>query len=396
MLGSPESGVPVMLTRAARRRRLWMPLLVAVVVAAIVLLVVFQSSGKDRVVGAGSTLAQPLVERTAVEYRNANSTDSQARGAGQKHSWVVDDGGSDWVVDGNGFEYEPVGSTGGIMRLEAEPEVDFAVSDYPLSAPALDDKGLIQFPIAIGSVGVVHNLPLEDGQVLRLHAKTVADIYLGDITTWDDPALSELNPDLDLPDLPITPVHRTDGSGSTFVFSHYLARDSTQWAEGPGAGSALTWPTGEGAERSSGLLSAVNSKQGAIGYVEPTQARQAGLGIAEISNGAGTFVAPTSSALAAASAAHDWSSDPQFTEPISPSDDPGAYPMTTAIYALLRSEAGNDTRRVLGFLSFLMDDAEGTAANLGYLPLPATAAEAVRATWQSTFDLPSARADAHR
>lgn len=389
MLGSRDLGVPVMLTPAARRRRLWMPLFIAVVVAAIVLLVVIQTSGKDRVVGAGSTLAQPLIERTVVAFRDANSTDNQAQSAGQPHSWVVDGADSDWVVDGNGFEYEPVGSTGGIVRLEDDPDVDFAVSDYPLSASALDDKGLVQFPIAIGSVAVVHNLPLQDGQVLRLDAQSVAGIYLGAITRWDDPALSALNPGIQLPDLPITPVHRTDGSGSTFAFSHFLARSSPEWARGPGAGSALTWPTGEGAERSGGVLSAVVGKEGALGYVEPGQAREAGLGIAEIGNGTGGFVAPTPASMAAASAQHDWSGDAQFTEPVTASDEPGAYPMTTAIYALMLREERGDTRRVLEFLSFLMDDVQGTAADLGYLPLPAAAADSVRATWSSTFSLPS-------
>lgn len=207
MLGSPDNDIPTMKTREARRRRVVMPLVVVTVLG--VLAVLLSGFGRAELVGSGSTLAQPLIEQSAVAYRNARTADDPLQ-PGRT--------GGDWSVDGAGIDYEPVGSLGGIMRL-ADADTDFAISDYPLSEPALEEKRVAQFPVAISAIAVVHDLDLPAGVTLRLDAATLAAIYQGTVTRWNAAPITALNPGVALPDSPITPVHRTDGSGSTVGFT---------------------------------------------------------------------------------------------------------------------------------------------------------------------------------
>ena len=189
VLGSPDNGVPVLRSDEARRRRLVMPLFISVLVALLALGLWWNRGNDSQPVGAGSTLAAPLIERSTADYRNAMSADNPDRPA---------ETGGDWVLDSSGgIDYEKVGSMGGIMRL-SDPEVGFAVSDYPLSSKALADLQAGQFPVAAGALALVHDLDLA-GRPLRLDAATVAAIYLGTITRWDDPAIDALNPGTSLP-----------------------------------------------------------------------------------------------------------------------------------------------------------------------------------------------------
>ncbi|HEX8488770.1 MAG TPA: phosphate ABC transporter substrate-binding protein PstS [Propionibacteriaceae bacterium] len=372
MLGSPDNGVPVMQTRAARQRRIVMPLLIALVVGVIALLLTGRGQ-QTQLLGSGSTLAQPLIERSITDFRNSVAADNpDQRG----------DTGRDWVLDGSGIDYEPVGSLGGILRL-SDPEVDFAISDYPLSKAALGERDLVQFPLALGAIAVVHNLDLAEGQTLRLDAPTLAGIYRGRITRWNDTALVKLNPDAGLPDLAINAVHRTDGSGSTLGFTAYLAGGSREWADGPGSNSLVEWPAGAGAERSGGLLSAVQGTAGSIGYAEQGQAVRAGLRLAELKNASAAYTLPGSVSMRAATADHDWSGDDDYVGPLTVAKSAEAYPMTVAVYAVTRRapQAEGDTRRTLRYLSFVLDRYDGTAEDLGYLPLPAAAVDDVKAYW---------------
>jgi phosphate transport system substrate-binding protein len=353
-----------------------MPLLIVIVVGIVALLLAGRGQ-QTQIVGAGSTLAQPLVERSAAAFRSVQTADNPSR---------VAQTGNDWVLDGSGIQYEPVGSLGGIMRL-ADPEVDFAVSDYPLSTEGLAQLGAAQSPIALGAVAVVHNLDLPAGQTLRLDAPTVARIYLGQTTGWNDPAITALNPGLALPELDITAVHRSDGSGSTYGFTGYLSAGSPDWAGGPGAGNLISWPTGTGAERTSGLIEAVRGTPGAIGYVEQGQAQRAGLRIAALGNAAGQFTVPGGAAMLAAVAGHDWSGRDDYVTPLSTADDPQAYPMTVAIYAVVKRspQFREDTERTLRYLAFVMGEYDGAAKDLGYLPLPPAASHAVQAYWTTAL-----------
>lgn len=374
MVGYTDDGVPVVPSRSLRRRRVIMPLIAAVAVAVIVLILV-TTGRQPTLVGSGSTLAQPLIERSAAAFRDAQSADNPDR-PGQT--------GNDWVLSGEGVEYEPVGSLGGIMRL-GQDGVVFAVSDYPLSTSALDDRGATQFPIAAGAIAVVHSLELADGARLRLDAPTLSAIYRGELTRWDDPAVVALNPGVALPDLAITPVHRTDGSGSTYGLTAYLSAGSPEW-EPLGTGATISWPTDTGAERSSGMIDALRGTEGAIGYVDQGQAERAGLQSTDLANAAGRFIGPTPESMAAAIADVNWSAADGFASSAPTVEAPDAYPMTVGIYALLQRETTADTSRALSYLSFLLDRFDVGATELGYLPLPAAAVDAVRAYWADTFN----------
>ena len=375
MLGSPDNGVPVLRSKAARQRRIVMPLLIAVVVGSIVLLLAGRGQ-QSQLIGSGSTLAQPLIERSITDFRNSVAADNP-----DQRSQT----GTDWVLDGTGVDYEPVGSLGGILRL-SDPEVDFAISDYPLSKAALS-RDLVQFPLALGAIALVHNVDLAEGQNLRLDAPALADIYGGRITRWNDPAVMALNPDLTLPDLAINAVHRTDGSGSTLGFTTYLAEGSRSWATGPGSNTVIEWPAGAGAERSSGLISAVRETKGSLGYAEQGQAARAGLRLAELKNASGAYTLPTSESMRAAISDHDWSGADDYAGPLTMAKASNAYPMTVAVYAVTRRapQAERDTRRTLRYLSFVLDSYDGTAEDLGYLPLPPAAVGAVKKYWAGAF-----------
>lgn len=376
MLASPDNGVPVLKTAEARRRRVLMPLFILGVVALIAWLLLGRS-GQGGLTGAGSTLAQPLIQQTAHDFRSSVQADNPER---------RDQTGVDWVVDGTGINYEPVGSLGGIMRL-SDPDVDFAVADYPLSAAGLSERKVVQFPIAVGAITVVANLELPRGEHLRLNADTVARIYLGEITSWRDPAIAELNPGLDLPDLAVSPVHRSDGSGSTLGFTRFLSDGSAAWRSGPGSATQITWPAGTAAERSSGLIAAVTATRGALGYVEFGQARRAGLTAAALAARGDAFVQPSPETMQHAIEGADWSAATGYTEPISLTETAQAYPLTVPIYALVRAEDryAAERDRALRFLRYVVDEYDGAAEDLGYLPLPAAAATAVKDHWNATM-----------
>lgn len=376
MLGSPDNGFPAMTTTQARKRRFAMPWFILAVVGLVVLLLT--AAGRSPAIrGSGSTLAQPLIERSAVAYRDAKSADRPDQPS---------ETGGDWSLNGTGIEYEPVGSLGGIMRLKSS-DADFAISDYPLSAQALDETRAEQFPIALGSIAIVHTVTLPAGTALRLDAPTQSGLYLGRITRWDDPAIARLNPGVKLPATQVTAVHRSDGSGSTFGFTSYLTANSPQWRGGPGTGTVVQWPTGVSAMRTSGALAAVQGTPGSIGYVESGQAARADLSVALLKNASGRFQSPGQESMRAAVTGVDWSGKDRYAGPLPQAGDPSAYPLTVAIYALLphESRSRGATPEALRYLRFVMESYDTSSQGLGYLPLPQSAVSAVTKRWPATF-----------
>jgi len=370
VLASPDNGIPVLRTDDARRRRLVVPILVALVVGALV--VALTAAGRqDRLAGSGSTLGQPLIDRSIEAYRSAASADNPDRPGAT---------GNDWVLDGSGLEYEPVGSMGGIMRL-AEDDVAFAVSDYPLSKAALDERQVVQFPLAVGALAVAHNLDLPPGATLRLDQATLAGIYTGAITRWDDPAITALNPGTRLPSTTITAVHRSDGSGSTAALTRYLS-GAPGWTAGQGA--LVSWKGGVAAERSSGLVQAVRQRPGSIGYVERTQAQQSGLRLAQLENAAGAFVGPTDAAMRVSVAGLDYAGRDDYVGLAPTSAERAAYPLTVPIYALVERRPVRETeaRQALDFLRFVLEDSADLHERAGYLPLPGAAVGQVETYWR--------------
>lgn len=378
MLTTSDGGIPVLESKTVVRRRFIVSLGFFGLVGLILLLLVGAGTS-DTINGAGSSLAQPVFEAAKRAYADQRNADDPTRAAAT---------GSDWATTGEMVDYEPVGSLGGIMRL-SDPALDFAASDYPLSPAALDAEGLLQFPLIVGSVAVVYNLDLSG---IHLDANTLADIYELRITRWNDPAIAALNPGATLPDLAIATVHRSDGSGSTYNLTAYLAAGNSAWAASRGIGSTVDWPGGTGAERSSGLIAAVAATPGAIGYAETGQAVRAGLEVAAMRNGSGAFVRPDATSMQAAADAAGWTADDDFSRlAAGGGSGEGAYPITAAVYAVVRRDlaSASDRNQVLRFLGFLMDQTPEQARDLGFLPLSDSMRSAVREYWRGHLNFTS-------
>jgi phosphate transport system substrate-binding protein len=336
----------------------------------VIALLVSGSGTSDRVLGSGSTFAQPLIERLSVDFQDARSGDS------------------DWIAGSTGIDYEPVGSLGGIMRLQ-DIEVDFAVADYPLSQDVLDQQKLVQFPIVIGSISPVYNLDAQVDAPLQFSAATLAGIFDGRITSWSDPAIAGDNPGVTLPEQPIAVVHRSDGSGTTLNWSIFLAEGSPEWQAGPGTGTTLDWPTGSGVRGSGEMAAAIKARAGAIGYIETGQARRAGLSVGALRNAAGRYVTATPDSVAAGAQAGALlpgaaaAAAPAELAAQAGSAAGDAYPLVTASYAFVKREnrSGTDHARTMRFLAFLLDQGAPATRALDYLPLPQATIADVKQLW---------------
>ena len=279
----------------------------------------------------------------------------------------------------NQLNYQAIGSGGGIKQIEAST-VDFGASDKPLATPDLVKNGLVQFPTVIGGVVPVVNLPgFRPGQ-LRLTGNVLAEIYLGEIKRWNDPRLQSQNPGTRLPNLPITVVHRSDGSGTTFLFTTYLAMADAKWKSGPGANDAVNWPTGQGGKGNDGVAAFVRQTVGSIGYVEYFYAKQSHLTYLAMQNHSGHWVEPTAPAFAAAAAGADWNKAPGFYLLLLDQPAPAAWPITGATFILMHTRQNNPEsgKAVRSFFDWAYKNGDAEASQLDYVPLPAPVKALVR------------------
>ena len=271
------------------------------------------------------------------------------------------------------INYQSIGSGGGIRQL-MDQTVDFGASDSPMSDDEMSKaKGgpVMHIPTVLGAVAVTYNVP-GITQPLKLAGETVADIFLGKITKWNDPRIASLNAGVSLPASDILVVHRSDGSGTTFVFSDYLTAVSAAWKTAPGKGKELKWPTGIGAKGNEGVAGQVKQTPGAVGYVELAYAKQNNLAVAHIRNAAGQFVAPSiESITAAAQAPIPATSDYRVSIVNSPAA--GAYPISSFTWLLVyrNSTDAAKTKKLTDFLRWALTEGEQSAAALDYAPLPA-------------------------
>ncbi|GGC47655.1 phosphate-binding protein PstS [Chelatococcus reniformis] len=319
------------------------------------------------VTGAGSTLAQPLLARWSQAYlRSQRDAEYQPVAAG--------------------LDYEPIGSQAGMMRVR-ERGVDFGATEQPLSGEEIARYGVIQFPIAVGGIVAAVNLEGVEASQLRLTGELLADIYGGKVSAWNDPAIAALNPQLRLPAAPITTVHRSDGSGTTAIVTAYLSQHSSTWRKAVGEGLTVAWPTGMAAKGNEGVAEAVRRTPNAIGYMDYASARRAGLAAAGLRNRDGQFVAPGPASFQAAAAAADWSSARDFVVRLVDVPGEAAYPLVATTYAIMPREGGAAAgrRAALAFFSWALDHGGGVAAELGYVPLPASVAAQVRAYWPTVL-----------
>ena len=288
---------------------------------------------------------------------------------------------------GNGLNYQSIGSGGGIKQIEAKT-VTFGASDKPLDQKELDANGLIQFPMVIGGIVPVVNVEGVKPGELVLDGPTLAKIFLGEITKWDDPAIKKLNPNLKLPGTATAVVHRSDGSGTTFNFTNYLAKVSEDWKSKVGSDAAVEWPVGIGAKGNEGVANNVAQTRGAIGYVEYAYAKQNKLTFADMLNKDGKTVAPETKSFQAAAANADWQSVPGYGVILT--EHPGAesWPITAASFILMHIVPQNpaNSAEALKFFDWAYKKGAKMAEELDYIPMPDNVAALSRGEWAKIKD----------
>jgi phosphate transport system substrate-binding protein len=314
----------------------------------------FPASAAD-ITGAGATFPYPIYAKWADAYKKET---------------------------GIGLNYQSIGSGGGIKQIKAKT-VTFGASDAPLKGEDLDTIGLAQFPMVMGGiVPVVHLEGVNPGDLV-LDGSTLADIFLGKITNWNDEAIQKLNPGVKLPDQAIAVIHRSDGSGTTFNFSYYLADVNADWKDKVGVATALEWPVGLGAKGNEGVANNVAQTGGSIGYVEYAYAKQNKLTYADMINKDGNKVEPTAAAFSAAAANADWSSQPGYGVILA--NQPGAesWPMTAATWILVYKKPDNAeaTADALKFFAWSYAKGDDMAGALDYVPMPDNVVRSVEEMW---------------
>jgi len=272
---------------------------------------------------------------------------------------------------GIGMNYQSIGSGGGIKQIQAKT-VTFGATDAPLSGADLEKWGLVQFPMVMGGIVPVVNIDGIGPAQMVLDGPTLADIYLGKITKWDDAALKALNPSLKLPSSAIIVIRRSDGSGTTFNFAHYLAKVSEDWKKNVGVSTALEWPVGIGAKGNEGVANNVMQANGSIGYVEFAYAKQNGLAYTKMVNASGKTVAPSLAAFQAGAVSADWNSEPGFAVILSNPAGATAWPMTASTWILMYREAkdAEASAAAVKFFKWAFASGDKMAMDLDYVPMP--------------------------
>jgi phosphate transport system substrate-binding protein len=315
------------------------------------------SQAATNITGAGATFPYPIYSKWAEAYKTKS---------------------------GVSMNYQSIGSGGGIKQITAKT-VDFGASDMPLTPEKLDKDGLMQFPTVIGGVVPVINVAGVETGTLKLDGTTLANIYLGKITKWNDPALAALNKDLKLPDENITVVHRSDGSGTTFIFTNYLSKASPEWKTGVGEGTAVSWKAGTGGKGNEGVASYVQRIKGSIGYVEYAYALQNKMNPIQMKNRDGQFVKPGDASFKAAAANAQWDKAPGFYEILT--DEPGkeSWPISGATFILMHKmqEKPDTAKEVLKFFDWAYTNGGSLASDLDYVPLPENVQNLIRKAWKN-------------
>ena len=287
---------------------------------------------------------------------------------------------------GIGLNYQSIGSGGGIKQIEAKT-VTFGATDAPLKGPELEKFGLVQFPMVMGGIVPVVNIDGVAAGELVLDGPTLAAIFLGTVKTWDDPAIKKLNPNAKLPSQAIAVVHRSDGSGTTFNFTYYLAEASDNWKSNVGSATSVEWPVGIGAKGNEGVSNNVSQTKGSIGYVEYAYALQNKLVYTKMLNKDGKIVAPTSAAFQAAAANADWNSVPGYGVILANQPGAASWPMTAATFILIPKQPQDAAAATEALKFFAWAYAKGgkMAEALDYVPMPAKVVGVIEAMWAKSI-----------
>ena len=310
------------------------------------------------ITGAGATFPYPVYSKWAEAYK---------------------------AKTGTGMNYQSIGSGGGIKQITAKT-VDFGASDMPLKPEVLAKDGLVQFPTVMGGVVPVVNIAGIKAGEMKLTGKVLADIYLGKIKKWSDPAIAEINKGLKLPDTDITAVNRSDGSGTTFIFTNYLSKVSPEWKTKVGNAVSVAWPApnAAGGKGNEGVASFVQRLKNSIGYVEYAYAKQNKLAYALLENREGHFVKPYDKSFQSAAAGADWKHSPGFYEILT--DEPGqdSWPITGATFILMHKSQANaaGAKEVLKFFDWAYKDGDQLALGLDYIPMPDAVVALIHSEWK--------------
>lgn len=331
--------------------------LVKTAVAGIVSLVVAGTAFAAEITGAGASFPAPVYSKWADAYQKAT---------------------------GNKVNYQSIGSSGGLKQINAKT-VDFGASDAPLKDDALEKQGLVQFPTVIGGVVPVVNLQGVKPGELMITGDVLANIYLGKIKKWDDAAIKALNPGVKLPSQDILPVRRADGSGTTFIFTNYLSKVSTDWKGTVGEGTTVNWPGGgTGGKGNEGVAAFVQRLNGAIGYVEYAYAKQNKMTHLKMKNVDGAIVQPDEKAFKAAAAGADWSKSYYQILTNQPGKD--AWPIAGATFILVHKnqEKPEQGAEVLKFFDWAYKNGGAMASDLDYVPMPEAVVKQIQTTWKNS------------
>ena len=284
------------------------------------------------------------------------------------------------AATGNQVNYQGIGSSGGIKQIKAKT-VDFGGTDAPLTEADLDKDGLVQVPAVMGGVTIVTNVPGIESGKLKLDGMTAADIFRGAITKWNDPAIAKLNPGFKLPDMAITIAHRSDGSGTTDVFTNYLAKQSMAFKRDVGAGKTVNWPNnGVGGKGNPGVAANVQKIAGSIGYVDLADAQKNNMNFVALKNRAGNYIVPNQDAVADAAAGANFNVKGMAPDLLDQGHK-NAWPITTATYVLAYEKASDAAKQkgVVDFFSWSLNNGQKMAEELGFVALPANVVKMVEA-----------------
>jgi phosphate transport system substrate-binding protein len=309
--------------------------------------------------GAGSTFVYPLLLKWADTYHTKT---------------------------GQRVAYQPTGSGNGVRQIKAA-RVTFGASDMPLAPEELRAAGLAQFPVVIGGVVPVVNLPGVGSGQIRLTGPLLADIYLGKIVNWNDPAIVALNPNVSVPNLKIVVVHRNESSGTTFNWVSFLSQSSAAWKSGVGAGTTVKWPTGVGAAGNDGVAMYIKNVEGSIGYVELTYALQRNLAFTAVQNRSGAFVEPSRASFSAAAAAADWTQQPDFYQIVTDAPGENAWPIAGVVFVLVPREAKDPAalKAALAFFRWALNEGQADADAEHYVSLPPVLVRQIEAYWDENI-----------
>ncbi|UUQ67973.1 phosphate ABC transporter substrate-binding protein PstS [Pseudomonas fuscovaginae UPB0736] len=311
------------------------------------------------VTGAGSSFVYPVLAKWSQDYSKVSS---------------------------NRINYQSIGSGGGIAQIKAAT-VDFGASDAPLSADELKAAGLGQFPSVIGGIVPVMNIEGIAAGQLKLDGENLAKIFLGEITTWNDPAIAALNPGLKLPSGKITVVHRSDGSGTSYNFTNYLTKASDAWKSKIGFGTTVPWPVGVGGKGNEGVSAYVKQIKNSIGYVEYAYALQNKMTHAQLKNASGKFVQPDAKAFQAAADTADWANAQDFNLIMTNAPGDAAWPITATTWIIMYKQPKNaeQSQAAFNFFKWSLENGQQQAASLDYVALPDSLVKRIEGYWTSDF-----------